>query len=178
MKSVFIVVSLATTTGLTNADFSDWPTFVPYLIMLVATIGGCAASTSGGIKVIRAALLRRQGVREIHQLIHPRAVIPVKMGDHVLSPEIIQSIWAFLAMFILLFVFIALLLLATGLDATTSFGATVAALANAGAGIGQVADGYGGISTAAKWILIVAMIAGRLEIFSLLVLCSPAFWRD
>ncbi len=178
MKSIFMVVSLSSTTGLFNADFSAWPTFLPFLLMIIALIGGCAGSTSGGIKVIRGLLLAKQSHREIHLLIHPKAVIPVKMGDQVLSPKVIQSIWGFLAVFVLLFILLVLLLLADGVDITTAFGAGVAAISNTGAGIGQVSQTFANLSVFSKWILIFGMVAGRLEIFSLLVIFSRAYWRE
>ncbi|MDQ2993543.1 MAG: TrkH family potassium uptake protein [Pseudomonadota bacterium] len=178
IKTVFTVVSLSSTSGFFNADYSNWPTFIPYLLMIVAIIGGCAASTSGGIKVIRAMLLRKQSVREIHLLIHPKAVIPIKIGDNVLSPKVIQSIWGYLGVFILLFIVLVLLLLADGIDITTAFGSVAAAMSNSGAAIGQVSQTFANLSAFSKWILIFGMVAGRLEIFSLLVIFSRAYWRE
>lgn len=178
LKAFFTVISMGTTTGLMNAEFSNWPTYLPFLVMLMATIGGCAGSTSGGLKVIRILLLRRQSVREIHQLIHPRAVIPVRIGDQVISPEVIQAIWSFLTAFIVLFIAIILLLLAEGNDLATAFGATIAAISNSGAGIGQVSNSFLGLSDLSKWALVFGMLAGRLEIFSILVLFSMAYWRE
>jgi len=178
MKSIFMVVSLSSTTGLFNADFSAWPTFLPFLLMIIAMIGGCAGSTSGGMKVIRGLVLSKQSHREIHLLIHPKAVIPVKIGQSVLSPKVIQSIWGFLAVFVLLFILLVLLLLADGVDITTAFGASVAAISNTGASIGQVSQTFAHLSVFSKWILIFGMVAGRLEIFSLLVIFSRAYWRE
>ncbi|MBX9585892.1 MAG: TrkH family potassium uptake protein [Gammaproteobacteria bacterium] len=178
LKSFFTIVSLNTTTGSLDADFSNWPTYLPFLAMMMAAMGGCAGSTSGGIKVIRILLLRRQTVREVQQLIHPKAVIPVRIGDQVLSPEIIQAIWSFLVAFIVLFIVIIMLLLAQGNDITTAFGATVAAISNSGAGIGQVSGSFLNLSDFSKWALVFGMLAGRLEIFSILVLFSMAYWRE
>lgn len=178
LKSFFTVVSMGTTTGAINADFSHWPTYLPFLVMLLAAIGGCAGSTTGGIKVIRLLLLRRQSVREVHQLIHPKAVIPVRIGDQVLSPEIIQAIWGFLTAYIALFIVILMVLLAQGNDVTTAFGATVAAISNSGAGIGAAANSFFDLSDVSKWALVFGMLAGRLEIFSILVLFSMTYWRE
>lgn len=178
LNSSFTVVSLATTTGMKNTDFSLWPTFLPYLIMTVAIIGGCGASTSGGIKVIRFLLLERQVMREIKQLIHPKAVLPIKIGDQILSDHVVNAIWGFLGVFVGMFVFLVLLLLATGLDIATAFGAVAACLSNAGAGIGGIANNFAHINVFSKWVLIFTMLAGRLEIFSLLVLFAPSFWKD
>lgn len=178
LKGSFTVVSLMTTTGMKNSDFSTWPTFLPFLIMIIALIGGCAASTSGGFKVVRALLLQKQAAREIKLLIHPKAVLPIKMGDQVLPDRVIQAIWGFMGVFVVFFVVLIGLLLATGLDMTTAFGAAAVCLSNAGAGIGGVANNFESVSNFGKWILIFTMLAGRLEIFSLLVLFSPTFWKD
>jgi trk system potassium uptake protein TrkH len=178
LKSFFTIISMHSTTGAVDADFSQWPTFLPYLIMMIAGIGGCAGSTTGGIKIIRLLLVRRQYAREVHQLIHPKAIVPVRIGDHVLSPEITEAIWTFLMAYTSFFVIIMMLLLANGLDITTSFGAAIAAISNSGASIGDVSSSFLGLSDFSKWALIVGMLAGRLEIFSILVLFSMAYWRE
>ena len=177
MKSIFNGVSLATTTGLSSAPFALWPSFIPMFLMVAAIVGGCAASTSGGIKIIRLLLLQKQGKREINRLVHPRAVIPLKFGSQRLPEHVLQAMWGFIAAFITLFIIIVFFLLGSGLNLQTAFGATVASLANVGAGIGDVANGYANLTDMSKWVLIFAMLAGRLEIFTLLVLFSPAFWR-
>ena len=177
VKAVFNVTSLMTTTGLTSADFSLWPSFIPFLIMIVAIIGGCGASTSGGIKVMRALLLPKQYCREIRHLSHPNIVDSIKFGNVHLPDRVIQSMWAFVAAFIGLFILLYLILLACGLDIPTAFGALVAAQANAGAGIGDVANGFYQLPDLAKWVLMFGMFAGRLEIFTLLILFTPSFWR-
>lgn len=177
IKSIFNVVSMATTTGLESDRFELWPTFVPYLMLFVAMIGGCAASTAGGMKVLRILLLQEQAFRELKRLIHPNAVITLKFGKQVLSEDVIQAMWAFIATFIFLFIVLMLALMANGCDFETSFGALVASLANAGNAIGDVSAHFGGLNTQSKWILIFAMIAGRLEIFTLLILFTPGFWR-
>lgn len=177
INSLFTVVSLATTTGLTTNDFSIWPTFVPYLIMFMAIMGGCGGSTTGGIKVIRCLFLKEQGKRELKRLVHPQAVFSIKFGEELLPDSVIQSIWAFVSVFVLLFIVLLLCLLATGLDVKTAFGATASCLANTGASIGKVAHTFDHIPSASKWILILTMIAGRLEIFTLLVLFTPQYWR-
>lgn len=177
IKSLFNVVSLATTTGLTSAPFSEWPIFLPLLISVLGLIGGCASSTSGGVKIIRMLLMFKQGVREIRRLIHPKAVFTIKFGKRVLPEHVVQAIWGFIAMFIVLFVGLMLLLLATGVNLETAFGAVAACLSNAGAGIGDIASNFELLTNPAKWTLIFAMVAGRLEIFTLLILFLPSFWR-
>ncbi|GJM06723.1 MAG: Trk system potassium uptake protein [marine bacterium B5-7] len=177
IESLFNISSLMTTTGFIDAPFDSWPSFLPILVMLGAMIGGCAASTSGGIKVIRILLLYKQTRREVERLIHPRAVIPVKFGGQVLPDHVVQSMWGFIAAFLVIFFVLILALMATGLDLRTAFGAVAANISNAGAGIGAVAHHFHDVSDVAKWLLIVAMLAGRLEIFTILVLFSPSFWR-
>lgn len=177
VKSLFNVISLATTTGFISAPFSTWPTFVPILIILLAMIGGCAASTSGGVKVLRALLLYKQSKREIIRLLHPSAIIPIKFNKHSLAEPILQSMWGFLSVFIALFIFLMLLFMSFGNDFTTSFSAITATLSNAGAGISSISVTFTDLNLQSKWLLIFAMIAGRLEIFSLLILFTREFWR-
>lgn len=177
IEALFTVVSLGTTTGFTITNFSIWPTFVPYLIMIIAIIGGCGGSTAGGIKVMRFLLLREQGRRELKRLIHPQSVWALRFGDQILPENVIQAIWGYVALFIVIFVVFFLLLLATGLHIKTAFGSLAPCLSNAGAGIGGVARNFEHIPVMSKWILIVAMIAGRLEIFTILVLLTPGYWR-
>ena len=177
VKSLFNVISLATTTGFISAPFSTWPTYVPVLIILLAIIGGCAASTSGGIKMLRALLLYKQSKREMVRLLHPHAIIPIKFGKHSLPEPILQSMWGFISVFIALFLALMVLFMALGNDFSTAFSAITAALANAGAGIGNISITFAHLSLPSKWVLIFAMLAGRLEIFSLLILFSRQFWQ-
>ena len=177
VNTLFTVISLGTTTGLTTARFDLWPSFIPFLIMFTALIGGCAASTCGGLKVLRVLLLQKQGARELKRLVHPKAVLTIRLGEHVLDEDVVQAIWGFVAMFILLSIILLLMLLATGLDFVTAFGALASCLSNAGASIGGVANSFERLNDFAKWICIFAMFAGRLEIFTLLILFTPTFWR-
>jgi len=177
LNSIFTTVSIASTTGFTNSDFNLWPTFVPYLLMFVALIGGCGGSTSGGIKVMRVLMLKEQGKRELKRLVHPQAVYSVKYGKEVLPDSIIQSIWAFVAVFTAIFVILFLALLACGLDVRTAFGALASSMSNTGAAIGKVSEVYTWISDTTKWILIFSMIVGRLEVFTILVLFTSSYWR-
>lgn len=177
LNALFTVVSVGTTTGLTTVNFSLWPLFLPYLLMFVALVGGCGASTSGGIKVLRCLLLKEQGKRELRRLIHPQAVFSLKLGGAGLPDQVIQAIWGFVAVFSLLFIILLLLLLATGLDFTTAFGAVASCLSNTGASIGTVSSNFAHLPDVDKWVLIFAMLAGRLEVFTLLVLFTPAYWK-
>ena len=173
----FELISILTTTGFGAADFSVWPTFLPFLIFMFAFMGGCAGSTGGGIKMIRILLIFKQGVREIHRLIHPNAIIPIKVGAKTVSDRVVEAVWGFFAVYVISFLTMLILLLGTGLDFTTAFTAVGACINNLGPGLGEVAAHYGDINGLAKWILCFAMILGRLEVFTLLVLFSPMFWR-
>jgi len=177
LNALFTVVSIGTTTGFTTTDFNNWPTFVPYLIMVIAIIGGCGGSTSGGIKIMRCLLLKEQGKRELKRLIHPQSVVALKLGDETLPENIIQAIWGFVSVFILLFVILMLMLLATGLDPRTAFGALASCIANTGAAIGGVHNNFEHVPIFAKWILIFAMLVGRLEVFTIIVIFMPSYWR-
>ena len=175
--SIFQTVSIATTTGFTTANFQNWPGFIPLLLIFSCFIGACAGSTCGGIKVIRILLLFKQGIREIKRLIHPNAIFTIKIGDKPISERIIEAVWGFLAVYVIIFAFLLLVLMATDIDFLTAFSALSACINNLGPGLGEVSQNYYGINEIAKWILCLAMLLGRLEIFTLLVLFTPAFWQ-
>jgi trk system potassium uptake protein TrkH len=177
LHGTFQVVSIATTTGYATANFSAWPSFVPFLLMFLAFVGGCAGSTGGGIKVIRVMLICKQGLRELRQLIHPQAVIPVKLKKRSVSDRVLAAVWSFFAVYVICFMTILTALLVTGMDYLSAFSATAASINNLGPGLGSVAAHYGDIENSAKWILCFSMLLGRLEIFTLLVLLTPAFWK-
>ena len=147
------------------------------MLIISCFIGACAGSTGGGIKVIRVLLLFKQGVREIKRLIHPNAIFTIKLDDKPIPDRIIEAIWGFLAVYVVIFVVLLLALMATDIDFTTAFSALSACINNLGPGLGEVSNNYFNINTAAKWFLCIAMLLGRLEIFTLLVLFTPAFWR-
>jgi len=174
---LFQAVSIGTTTGFTTADYYAWPGFLPVMLLFSSFIGGCANSTGGGIKVIRALLLYKQGMREIVRLIHPSALITVKVGGKSMSERVISSVWGFFALYVASFVFLLLLMMAMGMDQVTAFSAIAACLNNLGPGLGDVGANYANVGDAAKWVLGLAMIMGRLEIFTLLVLFTTTFWR-
>jgi trk system potassium uptake protein TrkH len=175
---LFQVVSIATTTGFTTTDFSVWPGALPVLLLFASFVGGCAGSTGGGMKVMRCLLLYRQGMREIKQLVHPNAEIPVKMGGNPVPARVIESVWGFFAVYVFLFSFMMIILLFDGVDQVTAFSAIAASMNNLGPGLGEVANGFGSLSDLSKWVCVIAMLLGRLEIFTLLVIISPAFWRE
>lgn len=174
----FQVVSAMTTTGFTTTEFYLWGGFVPILMICAAFIGGCAGSTAGGMKVIRITLLYRQSVREIRRLIHPHAVIPVKIGGQRTSQTVMDAVWGFFFLYIASFALMTVLLNATGIDSVAAFSAVAACITNLGPGLSEVGSNYAGLNTPAKLILSFAMLAGRLEIYTLLVLLTPAFWKD
>ena len=174
----FQVVSALTTTGFTTSEFWLWGGFVPVLMICVAFIGGCAGSTAGGMKVIRIVLLWKQAVREIRRLIHPHAIVPVKIGGQKTSTNVIDAVWAFFFLFISSFAIMTVILTGLGVDPVTAFSAVGACLTNLGPGLGEVGPNYAGLNDPAKLILSLAMLLGRLEVFTLLVLFTPVFWRD
>ncbi|MBD2811479.1 Trk system potassium transporter TrkH [Xenorhabdus sp. Vera] len=174
----FQVVSMATTAGFTTDSFANWPLFLPFLLLCSAFIGGCAGSTGGGLKVIRILLLFLQGSRELKRLVHPNAVYTIKLGHRALPERIIEAVWGFFSAYALVFIISMLLLIATGVDEFSAFSAIAATLNNLGPGLGTVADNFTTMNTMAKWILVVTMLFGRLEVFTLLVLFTPTFWRE
>ncbi|WP_028468253.1 TrkH family potassium uptake protein [Neptunomonas japonica] len=176
-KSIFMVVSIATTTGFATADFAHWPVMLPFMLFVAAFAGGCAGSTGGGMKVIRVLLILKQGYREIMRLVHPNAVIPVKLGNKPISDRVLEAVWGFFSVYLIVFIIMLIALLGTGLDQVTAWSAVGAALNNLGPGLGDVAVYYGNLNETAKWILCFAMLLGRLEVFTLLVLFTPAFWK-
>jgi trk system potassium uptake protein TrkH len=175
---IFQAVSIGTTTGFTTTEFQTWPGFLPLLLVFASFIGACAGSTGGGIKVIRILLLYRQGRREILRLIHPSAIITIKMGGRPVNNRVVDAVWGFFVAYVAVFAVLILSVMATGLDQVTAFSAVAACLNNLGPGLGDVSAHYGAISDTTKFILSFAMVLGRLEIFTLLVLLTPAFWQS
>jgi len=176
--ATFQVVSVMTTTGFSTTDFSLWPGFIPIMLICIAFIGGCAGSTCGGMKVIRIMLLYKQAIREIQRLVHPHAVIPVKIGGRKTSPTVMDAVWGFFFLYVASFVMITIALNGVGVDPVTAYAAAAACITNLGPGLGDVSANYASLNSTAKVILSFAMLMGRLEIFTLLVLFSPTFWRD
>lgn len=177
VRDVFDVVSMASTTGFITNNFSHWPHFLPILMIAVAMLGGCAASTTGGIKVVRLVLMWKVSLREIKRLIHPNAVLPIKLNNNLLSSRVIDAVWGFIAIYLLLFATLLFLLMITGLNFETAFGALASCLSNVGASIAGVSTGFYHLGSCSKWLLILAMLAGRLEIFTLFMIFLPSFWR-
>ncbi len=176
-KGLFQAVSIATTTGYTTDDFAAWPGALPVLLLFASFVGGCVGSTAGGMKVMRWSLIYKQSAREFQRLVHPSAEIPVKLGTRAVNPRIVDSVWGFFAAYIIVFMVIMLALLSTGMDQSSAFAAVAATINNLGPGLGDVASGFGEVTVIAKWGGVIASFLGRLEIFTLLVLITPTFWR-
>ena len=174
----FTLVSVVTSTGFATEDFSVWPLSLPALLILSSFVGGCAGSTAGGMKVVRFIILIKQGKREIDHLIHPRMVGELKVGGRVVSERVMSAVWGFFAAYVGVFSIIMLLLMATGLDQVTAFSAVATCMNNLGPGLGEVTSNFVVVSDTAKWLLSLAMLMGRLEIFTLLVLLMPEFWSS
>ena len=177
-EGAFQVISITTTTGFLTSNYANWPLFVPILLLTASFIGACAGSTGGGIKVIRSLVLFKHGGLEITKLIHPNAVVSIKLGKRAVDSRVVESIWGFLSIYVLVFIIILLLMLSQGNDFLTSFSAVGATLNNMGPGLGEVAQNYSSLTDLSKIGLCLAMILGRLEIFTLLVILTPAFWRN
>jgi len=177
INGLFQAVSIGTTTGFTTENFALWPAALPVLLIFASFIGGCAGSTAGGIKVIRWLLIYKQGAREVARLVHPNAEIPVKLGNSAIQPRVVDAVWGFFSVYIVVFGVMLLVMMATGLDQVTAFSAVAATLNNLGPGLGDVTSGFMSLSDMAKWVSVAGMLLGRLEIFTLLVLITPTFWR-
>jgi trk system potassium uptake protein len=177
--SVFNVVSIATTTGFTTTDFSQWPVFAPVWMLFLCCFTSCSGSTGGGVKMVRAELMARQALRELMRIVHPRAYLPVKLGGQIIENNIVFAVLAFMLVYVGTMVTMTMILAASGLDIITAFSAVVACINNMGPGLGQVgpASTYAVLTDFQTWILTATLLLGRLELFSLLVVFTPAFWR-
>jgi trk system potassium uptake protein TrkH len=177
--SAFNVVSIATTTGFANTDYNLWPFFAPLWMLFLCSFATSAGSTGGGIKMIRAMLLYKQVYRELIRAMHPNAVHPVKIGSSLVPNNILFAVLAFAFLYMVSIVSMTLILSFTGLEIITAFSAVVASINNTGPGLNQVgpAANFGGLSDFQTWVCTFAMLLGRLEIFTLLVVMTPAFWR-
>ncbi len=175
--ATFEVVSVVTSTGFGTVDFSHWPEMLPVLLILISFVGGCGGSTAGGMKVMRVLLLVRQGALEVRRLIHPHAYQPLRLGRRVVDDRLMQSIWGFFAVYMAAFVLLVMLMIHAGLDKVSAFSAVATCMNNLGPGLGSVAYNFQSVSDFGKLVSVVAMLLGRLEVFTVLVLMSPHFWR-
>ncbi|MCK6422566.1 MAG: TrkH family potassium uptake protein [Aquabacterium sp.] len=177
--TVFHVVSLATTTGYATQDYAQWPMFAPLLMLLLGCFATCAGSTGGGIKMVRVLLLLLRSQRELVRIVHPNVVNPIVLGGRMVDTRVMQNVVAFMMIYGATQIGLTMLLLFSGLDFISAFTAVIACVNNIGPGLGVVgpATNYGALTDVQTWVLSLAMLAGRLELLSLLVLFTPQFWR-
>jgi len=175
---IFQAVSITTTTGFTTSNFAAWPSVAPILLLFAAFAGGCAGSTAGGIKMIRVLMIYLQGMREVKRLIHPNGVFTIKLGRESVPDRRVDAVWSFFSVYVFFFLLsVCTLMIMSDMDFITAFSAVGACLNNLGPGLGDVALNYNSITADVKWVLMFNMVLGRLEIFTLLVLLTPAYWR-
>ncbi len=177
--SVFQVTSIMTTTGYASADFEKWSSFAQIFLVILMFYGGMIGSTGGGMKQVRILLMLKQGYREMYQLIHPHAVTTLKLDGKVLTKEILGSIWGFLFLFLFICVIATIGMSAVGVDIVTSATTVISAMCNVGPALGDAGptENYASIPAAGKWILIFCMLTGRLEIYTVLILIVPQYWK-
>lgn len=176
-RAVFTVTSVMTTSGFGVDDFSIWPLALPPLVLFLSFTGACASSTTGGMKLVRFVVLARQAGIHVRRLIHPNLVQMVKLDGQVVPASVIDGVWGFFAVYMFTFAVLMVALMMLGMDHISAFGAVAACLNNLGPGLGSVALGFAGQSDAVLHLMSFAMLLGRLEIFTFLVLMSPEFWR-
>jgi trk system potassium uptake protein TrkH len=176
--AAFEVASVITSTGFGIDDFSLWPLALPVVLIFASMMGGCAGSTAGGMKVVRFVIVGKQGVAQIRKLIHPRAMLPIKLDGRVVPDSVIAGVWGFFAIYVSTYAAAMVLLMMDGMDQVTAFGAVAATLNNLGPGLGDVAVNFANVSPQSKLLLVFTMLFGRLEIFTFLVLLTPSYWRE
>lgn len=176
----FQVVSILTTTGFGTDDYTLWPHLSFALLFILFFTGGCAGSTSGGIKMLRISIIAKNIQREFRQTLHPHAVLPIRLGKRIVSPDILRTILSFLMLYLLIFLAGTVLLSGMGYDPYSAMSASIASLGNIGPGWGAFgpSESYAHIPLAGKWVLIVLMMVGRLEIITVLILFTPWFWKN
>jgi trk system potassium uptake protein TrkH len=177
--AAFNAVSIATTTGFANVDYAQWPVFAPVLMLLLCCFATCSGSTGSGIKMVRALIMAKQAVREMQRIIHPRAYFSIKFGGQPVENNVVFAILAFMLVYGGSIIAMTMLLAASGLDIVTALTAVIACINNTGPGLGQVgpAGNFSVLTDLQTWVCSFAMLLGRLELFTLLVVLTPAFWR-
>jgi trk system potassium uptake protein TrkH len=177
--AAFNIVSVGTTTGYATADYNLWPVFAPLWVLFLGTFLSCSGSAGGGIKMIRAIILYRQVYREFNKLAHPNAVAPLKIGGQVVANQIVFAVLAFFFVWVAILISMTLILGWSGLDAMTAFSAVVASLSNIGPGLHDVgpATNFATLTDFQTWTCAFAMLLGRLELFTFLIVFTPTFWR-
>ncbi|MFI5359030.1 MAG: TrkH family potassium uptake protein [Halanaerobiales bacterium] len=179
-QAAFQVVTIITSTGFATLDYSIWPAFSKMILFILMFFGGCAGSTSGGIKILRVMIVFKYIKREFYKLIHPNSVISIRIGGQTIPENVVQNVIAFVLLYFLIFAGLSLILLTQDMDLISSTSAVVASLSNIGPGFGSVgpAMNYAGLTTFTKILLSFTMILGRLEIYTVLILITPIFWKD
>jgi trk system potassium uptake protein TrkH len=175
--SSFGVASFISSTGFAASDYSSWPVFLPFLLIVLGYIGGCAGSTAGGTKVIRVILMVKSIQKEIKMALHPNAVVSVKYRKQPLTGNTLDAVRGFMYLYIMVTVVATLLMIASGLDMFSAFSAVAACLNSSGPGFGEVASNFTPVNTFGTWVLNMTMLLGRLELYTVLVIFMPAFWR-
>ena len=173
---IFHSVSMITTTGFSISDTSDWPLSVSFLLLVGAFVGACSGSVGGGVKSWRVMIMLNHAYSNIMKMIHPNSVISLKIGSRSVDDEVATSVWGFFSIYVISFMILLLAVLTSGLDLESAFSAVGACLNNLGPGLGAVSENYSNISSFTKSVLAFAMLLGRLEIFTLLVILTPMFW--
>jgi len=174
----FTIVSMITSTGFVTVDYSYWPLFIPFFLMVIGFVGGCGGSTAGGMKVMRILILIKLVRREMYRLLHPKGVFHIRLnGRNKIASRTLQSVFGFFALYVGSFVVLLLLMMADGVDQITAFSAIATCMNNMGPGLGEVTQSFVSLDDPAKLISIASMLLGRLEVVSVLVLLSPEYWR-
>jgi len=174
---IFQLISFITTSGFTSTSYESWPSFIVFTLLLVSFFGACAGSTGGGIKIIRIVLVLKLLKKGLLRTLHPTAQVPVKINDQAISDEIASNIYDFIVFYILSYMILSFLLLIFGNDIATSFSSVASCLNNLGPAVGDAANSYSSLSTSSKYVLSFTMILGRLEIYTLLIILTPYFWK-
>lgn len=176
----FQAIAIVTTTGYGSQDYEIWPYFAQFTLFLLFFTGACAGSTSGGPKMIRWLILLKNSVKEVRQIVHPKAILPLRLGNQVIDPAALRTVLSFFILYLLIFGAGALLLTFTGIDILSAIGASISALGNIGPAFGQFGptENYAILTPFAKWVMIMQMMVGRLELFTVIVLFSPSFWKQ
>ena len=174
---IFQLISFITTSGFTSTSYESWPSFIVFTLLLVSFFGACAGSTGGGIKIIRVVLVLKLLKKGLLRTLHPTAQVPVKINDQAISDEVASNIYDFIVFYILSYMILSFLLLIFGNDIATSFSSVASCLNNLGPAVGDAANSYSSLSTSSKYVLSFTMILGRLEIYTLLIILTPYFWK-